>query len=124
MNLPMILYDDSFRIIIIARETSLETELHEISPFRFGRESRELLIELPFPRNSSGEKEGKERKKERSKIEECYVNEESAGSRRVWLTIHRRFGQGTRGILPSWKERALAARSDSARQSELQACTP
>lgn len=122
MNL--ILYDDSFRIIIIARETSLETELHEISPFRFGRESRELLIELPFPRNSSGEKEGKERKKERSRIEECYVNEESAGSRRVWLTIHRRFGQGTRAILPSWKERALAARSDSARQSELQACTP
>lgn len=83
MNLPMILYGDSFRIIIIARETSLETELHEISPFRFGRESRELLIELPFPRNSSGEKEGKERKKERSRIEECYVNEESAGSRRV-----------------------------------------
>lgn len=68
MNLPMILYGDSFRIIIIARETSLETELHEISPFRFGRESRELLIELPFPRNSSGEKEGKERKKERSRM--------------------------------------------------------
>lgn len=75
-------------------------------------------------RNSSGKKRRRKRKERRSRmIEECYVNEESAGSRRVWLTIHRRFGRGTRGILPSWKERALVARSDSTRQSELQACT-
>lgn len=78
----------------------------------------------PSSRNSSGKKRRRKRKERRSRmIEECYVNEESAGSRRVWLTIHRRFGRGTRGILPSWKERALVARSDSTRQSELQACT-